>query len=127
MDRGQASRMKEVEVKARLREPAKVIAALEKLGCALSAPIRQDDVVFMPASEVPEGAFASGKRGLNVLRIREQGGKILFTLKQTVNNELDRIEHECEVSDAEELRKAIELMGFREVGRLGELRGHTRH
>ncbi len=116
--------MQEVEVKARLREPANVMAALERMGCRLSAPIRQDDAVFMPKGE---NGFATGKRGMNVLRIRKQGGKALFTLKQTVLNELDCIEHECEVSDAEEMTRAIELLGFREVVRVGKLRQKTRY
>lgn len=117
--------MKEVEVKARLRDPVQVVHALKKLGCTFTPPVRQDDVVFMHNREDPERAFGGGKKGLNVLRIRTQAGKALFTLKQNQGNELDCTEHETEIANPEELRRAIELLGFREVVRVGKLRQKT--
>lgn len=50
--------------------------------------------------------------GTLVLRLREQGEKILFTLKQPLKNELDCIERETMVNDKQQTADIIKRLGF---------------
>lgn len=115
----------EIEVKARMRDEAAVRAALMAQGCTLSDPIVQDDTVYLPKGVDPLNGYA----GLNVLRIRRQGDRAIFTLKQNRGNELDCLEHETDITDPEQLDAIIRLLGFelfarvrkaRQKGKLGE-------
>ncbi len=103
---------KEIEVKAKVSSFQSVREQLEKLGCIFSEPIRQEDDVFVNF----DGDFTQLKLGENFLRIRRENkvGKtrILFTLKQSQTNELDCIEKETEITDAEQFEGALILMGY---------------
>lgn len=101
----------EIEVKARIKDLDALISKLQTIGCILSEPIIQDDYVF-------------NQKGVNlkdhshrtpVLRIREQGDRIIFTVKKNRANELDCIEKEIDVSDRNILKDIIELLGFEQT------------
>ena len=108
--------MKEVEIKLRVEDTGKVIEQLEAQGCVFEPPISQEDDIFIPLSEptVPVGL------GVNVLRIRRQGGKNLFTLKQ--GQELAKIERELEISDPETLEQIILMLGFKKIVQINKTR-----
>lgn len=98
----------EIEVKAKVRDFEILKNKLKEIGCVLSLPIIQDDCIY-------------NKKGLNIykgydgspiLRIREQSGKIIFTLKKNRSNELDCIEKEVEVNDRNILNDIIELLDY---------------
>ena len=118
--------MKEVEIKARVREFATIEKKLIELGCVLSEPIRQEDVIYgRPENNI----YEKGKEHQIAIRIRENGGKFELTAKYNLSNELDNIEHELEIGNNEEMHKILELMGwqpvvtvkkFRRKGKLGE-------
>jgi len=114
--------MKEIEVKARIADKAALLQKLEELGCHLSEPVSQKDRVF-----VPNGAPLPVPNGTNVLRIREQGGKIIFTLKQPLTNQLDCIERELAIDDAEAMADIFGLLGFWESARVNKLRRKGKH
>lgn len=114
---------KEIEVKAKAGNLKEIKTKLEALGCTFTEPIVQEDVIFVNYS----GDFSDFKPGQNFLRIRKAKGKILFTLKQSVKNELDSIEKETEIADAEEMRGAIELMGYHEAVQVHKTRTKTKH
>jgi adenylate cyclase class 2 len=84
---------------------------LEEIGCELSEPIIQDDYIFNQKGI----HLKDHSHNTPVLRIREQGGKILFTLKKNRSGELDCIEKEIEVSDRNTLKDIIELLGFEQT------------
>jgi adenylate cyclase, class 2 len=113
------SMRKEIEVKARLNNQDEVIAKLEILGCKLSHPIHQQDIVFV---DDDYGVFDKFNPGKNILRIREQDDRFILTLKQAKSNEQDAIEHETEVVDAKETREILEHMGFHEEVRINKIR-----
>jgi adenylate cyclase, class 2 len=99
--------MREIEIKVRVHDKQKLVDALEKNGIQLSTPKKQHDVVY-----AHPGAMDNAP-GENWLRIRiENDDKAIFTLKRSVTSELDSIEHETEVADAEELRKIIGYLGY---------------
>lgn len=101
--------MKEIEVKARVTDFANLLKRLEILGCVLSPVTQQTDRIFLS-----EHGSIPAKRGENVLRIREQDGTYLFTLKQPQTNQLDCIEEEMEITDLEALIRIIKTLKFRE-------------
>lgn len=98
--------MREIEIKARVHDQDRLVAALKQKGAIMSEPIKQhDEVWYEPGAPV-------GTVGKNVLRIRTQNDTTtIFTLKQTVAA-LDKIEHELEVANAEQMRAIIELMHY---------------
>lgn len=103
--------MREIEVKAKIDDSDKIIASLENLGCVLSEPIVQNDKIFLENGI----EFKDIRKGTNVLRIREQKHKTLFTLKRREENELDCIEKEIEISNAKEFEEILEYLGYHEV------------
>lgn len=106
--------MKEIEVKAKIEGLESLIEKLEMLGCEISDPIIQNDIVFCKKEIGPEGK--------NVLRIRRAGDEITFTLKRNISNELDCIEKEVVIDDAEAMKDIVELIGYSEVVRVNKKR-----
>jgi adenylate cyclase class 2 len=104
--------MNEIEVKAYIKDKPTLLEKLNALGIQLSPPVTQYDRIFLPV-----GASQPTKPGESALRIREQNGTFLFTVKQTQSNDLDCIEKEVEVSDkqATMLLQSFPLIGFIEV------------
>jgi adenylate cyclase class 2 len=114
---------KEIEVKATVANPAALKSQLESLGCIFSEPVTQHDTIFVDF----DGDFSAPKTGRNFLRIREAGGKLFFTLKQSHTNELDCIEKEFEISDAVQCRESLELMGYHEAVQVHKTRMKTNY
>lgn len=114
--------MKEVEVKVKLKNKDEVIEKLKALGCVLSRKV-QNDVVFFP-NDIKD--LSTRLTGRNFLRIREQikdgVTKYIFTLKQPQLNDFDCIEYETEISDPENLARALKLMGYYEFTRVNKVR-----
>jgi len=102
--------MREVEVKIKISNPEETIRILLKQGCVLSEPIKQRDVVYIP-NKVPTVPCPAGT---NVLRIRYQGSKSLFSLKRSdAGNHLSKLEYELEISEPEKMDAIIKAMGFK--------------
>lgn len=103
--------MREIEIKARANDVASIIEAITRQGGIMTDPITQHDRVF----GVPDVPGASGNNE-PWLRIRGETKagvtKHIFTLKKSITNQMDSIEHETEVSDEKELAKIIEHMNF---------------
>ena len=101
--------MKEVEVKAKVRDKEGLLEALGREGVGLSEPITQIDHVYA-RKDLPD--FVECEDGEIFLRIREQKGKLIFTLKQPQNNDLVCTEHELEIGNKEEMHSIMEIMGY---------------
>jgi len=99
--------MREIEIKAMVQDKASLLSAIKNAGIELSAPIKQHDVVY------GQTGVADNAPGSIWLRIRtENDTKTIFTLKQQHTGGLDSIEHETEISDANELAAIIDTLGF---------------
>jgi adenylate cyclase class 2 len=98
----------EIEVKAKVEDLDNIISKLEEIGCILNQPVAQDDCVYNKKGV----NLKDHSHGAPVLRIREQMGRITFTLKKNRSNELDCIEKEVDVSDKNKLEEIIELLDF---------------
>jgi adenylate cyclase class 2 len=110
---------KEIEVKAKVKDLKILGDKLESMGIILSDPIIQNDETFVDENFGNYGEFHSGK---NVLRIRENNEKFIFTLKQSQDNELDCIEKETIISNPLELREALILMGYKSMVKIHKIR-----
>lgn len=99
--------MREIEIKARVKNLAKLKQNLESKGIIFGPSLKQKDVSYgWPG-------VAGAAPGSVWLRIRaENDHKITFTLKKPVGGELDNIEHETEVSNAKELESIINYLGY---------------
>lgn len=105
---------KEIEVKVKIENFTSIENQLKKLGCKLSDPIVQNDVIFF------ERNYVNGPR--NVLRIREVNGVSILTFKRGKTDELDCIEKEVEIKDSSSMEAIIELLGYIEYVRVNKKR-----
>lgn len=115
--------MKEIEVKAYLKNKEKVTAELQKLGAVLSEPIKQIDTVYAKII----GNVEEYLKNDHFVRIREKSdGKFIFTVKRpkAIKENLVKTEHETEVKDAKELEQALFLMGYQIANKVIKVR-HT--
>jgi len=101
--------MYEVEVKARLRNQAEIKKKLEDLGCTFGEELHQIDHIF-----IPKGATFPTPLTVPVLRVREQNGKYLFTLKISQSSRQDSLERELEISDKNMMTEILNLIGYEE-------------
>lgn len=116
--------MREIEVKARVEDLDSIIDALEAQGARLNRPVQQHDVVYGPA-----GVDGSADNDAPWLRIRSEtrGSDVThtFTMKKSVTNQLDSIEHETQVVNPEELGHIIRHLGFELFSDLTKTRQKT--
>lgn len=120
------SGVREIEVKYRVSDMARLERALAVRGATLSPPSHQDDQAY-----AQDGwTYDQPKVGATFLRLRTQNGRHLFTLKRPLDNAMACLEHETEVADRQEMHDAIVAMGFhptvrivktRRTARLGEV------
>lgn len=103
--------MKEIEVKAKLKDKEKVLEKLKSMGCILSLPIKQIDTVYTKII----GNIDEYMKNDHFLRIREKSdGTFIFTVKKPTSwNVLTKSEHETEIKNKNELEQAIFLMGYK--------------
>ncbi len=111
--------MKEIEIKAKLRDKKTVMQKLESLGCKFEPKITQEDIVYVENV----GSVEIYNANKAVLRLRVKNGKkVLFTAKKKTKNGLEAIEYEVEVSSRDEMEKALLLMGLQEAVRINKTR-----
>lgn len=105
--------MREIEVKARIKDKEKLLKKLFDMGCVLGNHKTQHDKVYFP-----NGVEFDGKNivGHNVLRIRteekEGNKKSMFALKYSASTALDKIEKEFEIGDSEQMHESIQMLGY---------------
>jgi adenylate cyclase, class 2 len=111
--------MKEVEVKAKLKNKDVVMKKLTELGCVFEDPIVQNDTVY--AKNV--GSIEVFKANDVFLRIRiKNNSKAIFTLKKRMKNDLDALEYETGIDSKDEMEQALFLMGYQESARVNKTR-----
>lgn len=111
--------MKEIEIKIKVNDLRPLKKKLMELGCVLSEPIIQKDIIFNKKDEDAQ------KR--NILRIRNSGEVILFTLKRNVTDELDCIEKEIKIDSSQVMEEIVNLLGFSEDVRVNKIRVKTKY
>lgn len=101
--------MREIEIKARVADKTKLLGVLQSKNVVLSDAVTQHDLVWGV-----EGAQGGDKAPWLRIRTETKNGatRRLFTLKKSVTNQMDSIEHETEVADETELAHIIQHLGF---------------
>ena len=106
--------MKEIEVKIKVNSFESIENKLKELGCNISDPIIQNDIVFFDKNY-------DGKTR-NVLRIRTVDDKSILTFKRSAVDELSCIEKEVEIKNPEIMIEMIDLLGYEEYVRVNKKR-----
>lgn len=103
--------MREIEIKARLKDLPGMLDLIEANDIRLSEPVTQRDQVFGVAGV--EGGDDNREAWLRI-RTEEQGQEMrhIFTLKRSVTSQLDSIEHETIIDDPAEMQAIILQLGY---------------
>jgi len=111
--------MREVEIKARVKDPDRLFEAISSEGVRLPESISQNDSIFVlkpfRLSEIKKGSSP-------ILRIREERNKCTFTLKKDITDQLDSIEHEIEINDVGEMTAILNELGYHKVLEVRKIR-----
>lgn len=113
--------MKEIKVKARIKDKEKILLNLEEQGCVFSDSIKQVDTVYVKIT----GNVEDYLKNDHFVRIREKSdGRYIFTVKRpkALGKNLVKTEHESEIKDAKELEQALFLMGYKLSNRVIKVR-----
>ncbi len=115
--------MREIEIKARVKDRDTVMKKLTIIGCVFGEPVVQKDTVY--ARNV--GSLEAYNNNNVYLRIRiKDNGKAFFTAKKPISG-LDKLEHETEITKSKEMHEAILLMGFKEAVKVHKSRITTEY
>lgn len=112
--------MREIEIKLKAKNFGEIESKLEERGCVLSEPISQHDVIYSLKNSTEE--FESAKEGDVIIRIRHLKDTAQLNLKQQRSSEMDNLEYETEVDDAEATHKILETLGWHPVVEVQKLR-----
>ncbi len=117
--------MKEVEVKAYLKNKEEVLQKLKELGCVLGESIRQVDTVY---TEIL-GDVEEYLKNDHFVRIREKSdGRFIFTVKKPLSLKvLTKAEHETEIKNPKEMEQALFLMGYQLSNKVIKNRRTAKH
>lgn len=103
--------MREIEIKAITSSIQSIIDVLAAQNISVTEPVTQHDRVY---GEI--GVEDAADNTAAWLRIRSEtrgdNTKHIFTLKRSVTNQMDSIEHETEIADPAELEAIIEQLSF---------------
>lgn len=103
--------MREIEIKLEAPDLSAIEKKLVELGCVLSLPVIQEDINFIHREDA--NWFEESRGNYLYPRLRNQSGKPLrLTVKKPLSNEMDCIEHEVEVNDAEEVRGIMKMFDY---------------
>lgn len=98
--------MREIEVKASVKNKKALIDAAKKLGIHFGGPVHQEDTIY--ECELPKTDSA-----WNIFRIRRQDGKSILTMKYKASTRSrDNHERETLIEDAEQVADMLERVGY---------------
>jgi len=116
--------MREIEIKAKLKNKVQVMKKLKALGCKFSSPITQEDSVYTKNI----GSLEIYKNNEAYLRIRIKNMmETLFTYKKKGVNDLDSIEHEVAINSKKEMEQALFHMGYKKAMEIDKTRVVTNY
>lgn len=117
--------MREIEIKTRVASLSNIVDTLRSRGVDVSDPVTQHDTVYGAP-----GVDGDNENTAPWLRIRRETKNnettVYFTLKRSITNQLDSIEHETTVGDEIELENIIEQLGFVQYSDLTKTRQQAR-
>ncbi len=98
--------MREIEVKAALRDKPLFLQKATEKGIVFGDPVIQDDVTY-------ESTISYDDPRWNIFRIRKQGGKVILTMKYKASSRSrDNHERETFIEDADQVADMLERVGY---------------
>lgn len=108
--------MREIEVKAHLRDEQLFLKKAAEKGIVFGDPVEQDDTTFLNGTSITSPDWT-------IFRLRKQGGKILLTMKYHASDRSrDNHEREVEVSDYGEMSDILGRLGYKPDVRIQKVR-----
>lgn len=115
------SRMREIEVKAKVRDLKNLLENAKQLGIRFGESITQEDVTY-------ETALPKDDPDWNIFRIRTQGNKFILTMKYAASSRSrDNHERETKIEDAKEVADMLERVGYSFGVRIHKTRKIAKH
>lgn len=98
--------MREIEVKAKVRDKDELLKKAEAIGIVFGEVISQDDMTY-------ETKIPYDNPDWNIFRIRKQSEEIILTMKYKASSRSrDNHEREVIISDAQEMADILERLGY---------------
>lgn len=113
--------MREIEVKARVKDKAALLENADRLGIHFGQPTVQDDTTY-------ETTLPKDDPGWNIFRIRKQAGKTILTMKYKASDRSrDNHERETVVGDAGQVADMLERVGYTQGVHIVKTRQTAKH
>ena len=113
--------MREIEVKARVKDKDDLLAKAKALGIYFSEATSQDDTTY-------ETTMSYHDPGWNIFRIRKQSGKTILTMKYKASSRSrDNHERETVIGDAGEMADMLQRLGYARGVRIHKHRQIAKH
>jgi adenylate cyclase class 2 len=113
--------MREIEIKATISSVQSIVDILTAQGVAVTSPVTQRDRVYGQIGV--DGAAENTAPWLRIRTETKNGTtKHIFTLKKSITNQMDSIEHETVVEDAVELENIVSQLAFELYSDLTKMR-----
>ena len=98
--------MREIEVKAKLKDKTLLLNRASEMGIVFGDPIVQDDVTY--ETQIPKD-----NPDWNIFRIRKQGGQTILTMKYKASSRSrDNHERETTIADAGQVVDMLARVGY---------------
>ena len=98
--------MREIEVKAKLKNKKELLLKAQDLGITFGPAITQDDYTY-------ETSLSKDDPNWNIFRIRKQGNQTILTMKYKASSRSrDNHERESVVDNAKEIADMLERVGY---------------
>lgn len=101
----------EYEIKVQINSMEECDIWLKHQNIFIKESVKQDDEIFTKNSV----DFLNTKKGDEFVRIRTMPHKIQLNRKVQQFDELSNEEHECEIHDVEEVKKTLDILGFKKI------------
>ena len=99
--------MREIEVKAKLKDKDSFLEAAKKLGIQFGDIVFQEDKTY-------ETTLPYGDSNWNIFRLRKQGNKTILTMKHKASTRSrDNYEYETIIENEDETIKILERLGYK--------------
>jgi adenylate cyclase class 2 len=112
--------MKEVEIKIKINNCEEIKKMFEKEGYVFSNPKKQEDLIFTDPKTAK--SFDKFTSETNFVRIRKSDNEIKLTLKRPQTGELDCIEKELNIDDADTMHDILVYLGYIPVVEVNKIR-----
>lgn len=108
--------MKEIEVKAYLKDKQKILDSLISLGVKLSEPIIQDGTEYAKVGATLSEYLSND----HFVRVRTENGVHKMTVKKDYED--SKVEFESKIENREQIENALKIMGYNPVLQIKKIR-----